>query len=343
MAHVSFERPMTTRRLQDGASMSYNQPTTTHQSQDGASASHNQPISTRRLQDGTYTSRQEAANPAEGAFERNQRHPSVLPEEWRAIVRALRAPQPTLPTFTGSDHEDPHSFLQECEEHFRQTAIEPNQWTRLAGKALQESAAKWFELYKTIYLPWMKFKELLVKKYAATTILMKLHTTLYSRKQSEKENTAIFLQQKYLLALRLRPEAPEEEIVAILLESLRPSIRRAIRASAPSSFEELFDRAVEAEIDEVDDGPRKETRRDDIKMIKNISAEPVNIPAPTRRVPPCNYCPERHYHRDCPVFNSRLNQDNWQSSDQNNGNPGNWRGAAAKEAVAGPSTAINQQ
>ena len=119
MAHVSFERPMTTRRLQDGAS----------------------------------TRRQEAANPPEGALGRNQRHPSVLPEEWRAIVRALRAPQPTLPTFTGSDHEDPHNFLHECEEHFTQTAIEPSQWTRLAGKALQESAAKWFELYKTISLP----------------------------------------------------------------------------------------------------------------------------------------------------------------------------------------------
>ena len=249
MAHTSLNQPTTTRRLQDGTATSRNLPITTPRSQDGAS-----------------TSRHGTSEPSEGVHDRNYRHPSLLPEEWRTIIRALRAPQPTLSTFTGSEHEDPHNFLRECEEHFEQTATKPSQWTRLAGKALVDSAAKWFELYKTISLPWAKFKEVLVKKYAGTTTLMKLHTTLYSRKQSEKENTAIFLQQKYLLALRLRPEAPEEEIVAILLESLRPSIRRAIRASAPTSFTELFDRAVEAEADEVDDIPKRKSGRKKPKL-----------------------------------------------------------------------------
>ena len=79
-----------------------------------------------------------------------------------------------------------------------------------------------------------------MKKDAGTTKLMKLYTNLYSRKQSKKKNTAIFLQQKYLLALRLRTEALEEEIFTILLESIRPPIRRAIRASTATLFAEFF-------------------------------------------------------------------------------------------------------
>ena len=338
---LSPQRQGTRSRRTVPAQEQSHQPIRANYFQNGAPVPCIQPTTTRRPQDGASTSRQGTAEPREGAHDRNYRHPSLLPEEWRTIIRALRAPQPTLPTFTGSDHEDPHNFLQECEEHFAQTATEPSQWTRIAGKALIESAAKWFELYKTISLPWAKFKEVLIKKYSGTTTLMRLQTTLYSKKQSEKENTAIFLQQKYMLALRLRPEAPEEEIVAILLESLRPSIRRAIRASAPTSFTELFDRAVEAEADEVDDVPKKEVRKEEVKI--KPTPEPVNYTAPTRRMPPCNYCPERHFHRDCPVFNSRINQENWRASAQQNSNQGNWQGAAAKEAAAGLSTSNNQQ
>lgn len=98
-----------------------------------------------------------------------------------------------------------------------------------------------------------------------TTILMRLQAQLYSKKQTEKEGTAMFLQQKYMLALRLCPTSPEEEIVTILLECLRPSIRRAIRASSPQSYDELFDRAVAAEIDEVEEVPKTETKREEPK------------------------------------------------------------------------------
>ena len=161
---------------------------------------------------------------------------------------------------------------------------------------------------------------------------MRLQTNLYSRKQNEKEGTAIFLHQKYLLALRLRPEASENEIVAILLEYLRPAIIRAIRASAPTSFTEHFNRAVEAEIDELDETSKKETRREENK-VKTASPEPVNYTAGVRHVPPCNYFPKRHFYRGFPVFDSAPNSNN----------QGNWRGAGANKAVAGPSTSNNQQ
>ena len=87
---------------------------------------------------------------------------------------------------------------------------------------------------------------------------MRLHAQLYLRKQTEKEATAVFIQQKYLLTQRLIPEAPEDETTAILLESLRSSIRRVIRAASPKTFGKLFDRTVNAEADESKEQSRRE-------------------------------------------------------------------------------------
>ena len=146
---------------------------------------------------------------------------------------------------------------------------------------------------------------------------MRLHAQLYSRKQGEKDITAVFLQQKYLLALRLQPTASEEEIVAILLESLRPTIRRATRASAPRTFTDLFDRAVEAKLDEVEEVPKRDTKREDprLKAAQAAPAPPAGNLMNRPRLPPCNYCPERHFHRDCPSFknNFQISQENWRA------------------------------
>ena len=142
---------------------------------------------------------------------------------------------------------------------------------------------------------------------------MCLHAKLYSRKQSDKEGASVFLQQKYLLAQRLIPEAPEEEIVAILLESLRPSIRRVIRAASARSFEDFLDRAVDAEADEAEEHPRREQKREEPKPRTTIQTP--NEPERRRNGPPCEYCPGFHFHRDCPVIAVRRNtaSENWRA------------------------------
>ena len=137
----------------------------------------------------------------------------------------------------------------------------PQQWTRLIANSLTANAAKWWDLYKNVSLPWPKFRDLLIQYYAGNTTLMRLQAKLYSSKQSEKEPVGIFLQQKYLLALRLRPEAPEADILALLVESLRPSIKIAIRASNLQTFGNLFERATQAEADDFEANSRKETKK----------------------------------------------------------------------------------
>ena len=97
-----------------------------------------------------------------------------LPIDWTSLIRAIRAPLPTLPTSSGQDHEDPNAFLRECEEHFTQSTTEPSQWTRLAGKSLGESAAKWWEMYKSLSLTWYKFREVMLQRYASASTLMRL-------------------------------------------------------------------------------------------------------------------------------------------------------------------------
>ena len=73
--------------------------------------------------------------------------------DWTAIIRAIRAPPPPLPTFAGLEHE------------------------------------KWWEMYKSISLTWKKFREVMIHCFANTTSPMRLHAQLYSRKQTEKEAT----------------------------------------------------------------------------------------------------------------------------------------------------------
>ena len=129
--------------------------------------------------------------------------------DWRLLIRALWTPEVPLPTFTGLDNEEPNAFLNECEEFFRQAAIDPSQWTRMINKSLKEPASKWWEVYKSLNLLWAKFRDMLIQCFAGTTTLMRLHAKICSSKQQEKESVGVFLQQKYLLALRLQPEMPE--------------------------------------------------------------------------------------------------------------------------------------
>ena len=256
--------------------------------------------------------------------------PDATVNDFRALLPAIRAPAPVLPSFSGHDHEDPLTFLRECEEHFESTEAKPSQCTRLAGKALEEPASKWWELFKKISVTWEKFKEILIQRYASAPVLMQLHKNLYSRKQGERENTAVFLQQRYLSARRLLPIINEEGITALLLESLRPSIRRAIRSASPRNFEDLFQRALTAETDEAEDYPRHEKKKEESKPREATPAAQTNMNQRAAQLssnlPRCRFCPERHFHRNCPVLASQRNDDI----------QGNWRSPATAAAAMPP-------
>lgn len=138
-----------------------------------------------------------------------------------------------------------------------EAAIEPSVWSRMVAKFLTEKASKWYEIYRGLTLPWAKFRALITQQFAGVSALAKLHVKLYAAKQEEKETVGVFLQKKYLLALRILPTATEEQVVALLLEALKPSIKKVLRAAKITSFEDLVERAVQAESDEIVEAQKK--------------------------------------------------------------------------------------
>ncbi|XP_033218076.1 activity-regulated cytoskeleton associated protein 1-like [Belonocnema kinseyi] len=120
----------------------------------------------------------------------------------------------------------------------------------MVNKCLTDKTAKWYEVYRGLSLPWEKFRSLITQHYAGVSTLNKLQIKLYANKQEDKEAVGVFLQKKYLLALRMLPTASEEQVNGHLMESLKPSIRRVLRAATISSFEDLMERALQAESNE---------------------------------------------------------------------------------------------
>lgn len=157
-------------------------------------------------------------------------------------------------------------------------------------------------VYKNLSLPWAKFRNLLIQNFSGVSALNKIHIKIYAVKQKEKEAVRVFLQRKYLLALRLLPQATEKQIVALLLEAFRPSIKKVLRETI-TSFEELVKRAVQATLP--------------------LNANETAATASVRPPPQCHYCSGRHFHKDCPIIKER----------QNAAVPRNWRDRA-DEAVA---------
>lgn len=137
-----------------------------------------------------------------------------------------------------------------------------------------------------------------LRKFDSVTKVIGLHTTLCSRKQSKKESIAVFLQEQYLLAQRLCPMMTDKQLTILLLESIKPSIRRLVRARAPTGFAALLEYATQAEREETDFKPKKEpTKKQELKS-QTESQWRINDRPP----PDCRFCSGRHFHRDCPVL-----------------------------------------
>ena len=235
-------------------------------------------------------------------------------DDWRHLLRVLVRNNMQLPEFSGQDHEDPENFLRECEQTFDASHTEMHLCSRLASRALKDDAARWFAVYKNLNLTWIKFCELLRNRFATPTMMMKLSAKLYGQPQTDKESTSVFLEQRHLLARRLFPDAPEQQIVGILVESLRASTKKLLRSSVFETVGDLVMRAKQIEQDEAEErnasrcSVQTSTPADSVKPRPNtqLPALPQNVfsgdkpkSAPPQ-LPRCHHCPGRHWNRDCP-------------------------------------------
>ena len=108
-----------------------------------------------------------------------------------------------------------------------------------------------------------------------------------------------------MLARRLFPDAPEQQIVGILIESLRPSVKKLLRTSTFETVGDLALRTKQIEADELEE--RNAVRRNvqipasADKMQHKSTGPSAAAAAPTKSSPRCHFCPGRHWNRDFPV------------------------------------------
>ena len=266
--------------------------------------------------------------PPPGFIDNHARFAQPNMDDWRHLLHALVRNNLQLPEFAGQDHEDPENFLRECDTSFRATNTEMHMRARLASRALKDDAARWFAVYKNLNLTWEKFCELIRNRFASPTHLMKLSAKLYGQPQTDKEGTSLFLEQRHLLARRIFPDAPEQQIVGLLIETLRPATKKLLRTSVFETVGDLVIRAQQIEQDEIEE--RNAVRRyaqnttplaaAQSRAATPTSALPTQPPEPRSNapnLPKCHHCPGRHWNRDCPRNPLRQGQGNGSGAPMN--------------------------
>lgn len=220
-----------------------------------------------------------------------------------AAPAAVVVPEPSR-TFSGLPYEDPIMFLDEWEQYFTAANVTSYNSTKVATKHLHGDASRWYQPYTNLQWEWNTFKSRFLSEYASSSTLARLTGDLYGRHQLLSESVSLFLEEKLRLASRLAPHLTEDAQIAMLTELLHPRFQRFIFAAAPTTVEALLHHARLTE----------RTFREDAQQRTEKTTKPKQ-PAPKeddrpqnraeRSVPWCYFCPERHFHRDCPIKNAR--------------------------------------
>ena len=114
----------------------------------------------------------------------------------------------------------------------------------------------------------------------------------------------------------MQPNEPEEQRIQLLLNLIKPSLRKALRPMVINDFASLLTKALQAEKDDNDEAQTRVSKpapsKEEKQSGKPKSSDPKNY------LPKCWHCPGRHYNRDCEVYKA-----------QKRDNPENWRQAPA--------------
>jgi hypothetical protein len=235
---------------------------------------------------------------------------------------------PAPPEFSGSDAEDPESFIKDCKATLP-SSFDERQKVQAASRNLRGDAAQWWTKYNGLPIAWGPFKGYLRRKYSDESLLASLRSKLFGRVQSRDEDVTAFLEHRHQLTLRLLPMKKEDSIVWTLLEIVYPSIRCYLQTG---TFETVADLILRAErVQENLEATRNEEVGPARGSQKALECQAQRAIAPTSdstarrgahrfpskgrtdeirpydrhprkapQLPRCRFCPGRHWHRDCP-------------------------------------------
>jgi hypothetical protein len=228
---------------------------------------------------GTRTQRQQDEPQGSNPSEASQ---MVSIEALMKLIERIHPAKPTeppiLPEFSGLDHEDPKAFLEECKAKLANT--DATLWREKVAARFRDAAAEWWGFNAPFARSFQDLERVLLSKYDSPAIKQKLISEFHGTKQADGESAVSFLAKKRLLSSRIYPDMTDEELTKLCRLLLNDELIKYSAFAPPRSMEDLIAGATEIEA--------------------ILSKEKTTKPATPQALPRCSYCPERHFHRDCP-------------------------------------------
>lgn len=213
--------------------------------------------------------------------------------QWRPLIDAFTTALQTVlhrPTttylpppkpFRGTSMEDPARFFEQLEELFARDQIKPSHQTRVAASFLEGEAWKWWKPLEGCNMPFDTFKGILSDQFDPPQQRHKLQLEFHAKEQTASQSILQFVGEKTCLAQRIDPSFPEQQIVAAILELVRPEYKPFLATRPIGDLRTLIRSATMLE-----------------KQLPKPAPTTTQLPLDQR--PKCRLCPGRHWHRDCP-------------------------------------------
>ena len=153
---------------------------------------------------------------------------------------------------------------------------------------------------------------------------MCIRDRLYSDKQKENETVEIFVAWKTQIYSRVHSPATEipASLIPLLITQLKEELWKHLVTISFNNIDELIARASNLEREFVTRPNSNQPANEKNHTKKPESSKEKINPFETKKEnankpPPCQYCPERHYHWDCPVLMEWIKQRKTENKPEN--------------------------
>jgi hypothetical protein len=157
----------------------------------------------------------------------------------------LKGIQP-VEKFTGTDDQDPVTWLQDVDELFEATKTEKNDRRRLLPMYFGDDAKKWFRSIQP-HSQYDEFKQQFITAFTSSAHKLKIASKLINRQQNNNESVQSYYYDMLTLCKRFNEDMKEDEKMAYIQRGLKPSIKQHIIINDPENCQELFEQAKRIE------------------------------------------------------------------------------------------------
>lgn len=265
-------------------------------------------VITRRMtkekpQDFTPSSGVMAPNPTEFNME-------SFSKAMEGFCKAMTPPTPPPPKpdlFSGDIFQEPEVFMNQLRVHIEAQKLTEEGTKNEIVQFLTGEAATWYANLRNQIDSFESFRELFTERYNSEERNDMLQSLLYGVSQKQNERAVEFILRKKKLCTRLNLNWEESRLINLIRRQLRPDYRIALGPHPLNSINELRKACIE--IDNYVHGDTTQvTQQNKSPVFVKPAAPKWRREMPSREngnIPKCHYCPERHFHRNCPVLRER--------------------------------------